>query len=150
MWYIFRYVYCGIRNVLHLGWCCLQRDFFWFEHGVIIIWNYDFLRKCTTKHDVFTCASSYPGYVTYCNIAEGDVKRYKTIFLAYLPNNIEMLYHNAQCYRIVHTSSLKHIIPRTGVVMWVWALQIPIKRQTNKRLHSVRLAVFAYQMEKNE
>ena len=55
-----------------------------------------FSRKCTTKHDVFTCASSYPGYVTYCNIAEGDVKRYKTIFLAYLPNNIEMLYQYAQ------------------------------------------------------
>ena len=107
-----------------------------------------FSRKCTTKHDVFTCASSYPGYVTYCNIAEGDVKRYKTIFLAYLPNNIEMLYHYAQFYRIVHTSSLKHIIPRTGVVMWVWALQIPIKQQTNKCSHSVGLAVFAYQMEK--
>ena len=50
--------------------------------------------------------------------------------------------------RIVHTSSLKHIIPRTGVVMWVWALQIPIKQQTNKWLYSVELAVFAYQMEK--
>ena len=50
--------------------------------------------------------------------------------------------------RIVHTSSLKHIIPRTGVVMWVWALQIPIKQQTNQWLHSVGLAMFAYQVEK--
>ena len=59
-----------------------------------------------------------------------------------------MLYHYAQFYRIVHTSSLKHIIPRTGVVMWVWALQIPIKQQTNQWLHSVGLAMFAYQVEK--
>ena len=48
----------------------------------------------------------------------------------------------------MHTSSLKHKFPRTGVVMLVWALQIPIKQQTNKWLYSVGLAVFAYQMEK--